>query len=283
MLSSILLLCLLSPLDEREPGSSPEPPRNARRVFLSGLDHFEGVGAKEFQSELVIFVDRELSKTSRASDEASRRDRTALLVGLGALFDSGDVLRNIPLVGKLLQGIIQSPEERAARNKICSNARIEGRHDAPKHFFLAAALATRGGPGPAAQASLLKEFEDARRYDSTPPNGTGFSYLDLAYDHAGIRFASWLLGWKAPPRLTEAPPSLTAFLPPFRDLKLPERIGWQRFQEEYRGDRTEAYLDQIHAAIDARLAEQTASESPAATPDPPGGESEERADRPGPL
>ena len=271
MLPSLLLCCVLA--SSADP--APETPRTARDVFLAGLVHFEGVGARTFEEELVRFVDGQLAQTSRESEEAARRDRTAVLVGLGALFDSGDVLKRTPVVGRLLRGVILSDEETAARDKLCSHARIARRHDAPKHFFLAAALTTRGGPGAAAQASLVKEFEDARRYDLTPPSGTGFSYLDLAYDHAGIRFASWLLGWKAPVRLGQEPLSLTGFLPNFKELKLPERIGWQRFQEEYRGERTEAYLDEIHAAIDARLAEETTAEPESSdasdeTPTPPG-------------
>jgi hypothetical protein len=159
------------------------------------------------------------------------------------------------------------PEERAARDAIAAAARLEGRHDAPKHFFLAAALTARGGPAAAAQASLQKELEDARRMDRAPPGGSGFSFIDLAYDHAGIRFANHLLGWRDPSLLERIPPAFERFLPAFRELGLPEGIGWQRYIDEYRGDRTEEWLDRIHAAIDAHLA---GPKSGATTPSSPG-------------
>lgn len=243
-----------APEDEASP-PPPAPPPTARAVFLAGLEALEGLRAPEFPDALALFVDERLAEGPGETPERARERRRALLTGLGALFDQGDTLRGIPVVGRSFDGVVETDEERRRRDILCDHARIHGRHDAPKHFFLAAALTVRGGPAAAAQASLAKEMEDARRSDLEPPQGSGFSFVDLGYDHAGIRFANWLLGWRHPERLGERPPRLERFLPAFPTLELPERIGWQRYCDEYRGERSEALLDTIHAAIDAQLSD----------------------------
>ena len=238
--------------DRAAPPEAARGPTSPRDVFVSALERFQGVGARTFEETLRTFVDEWLAREAGSTPEDTRTHRTAVLLGLGVLFDAGDTLRDTPIVGAMFAGVA-TEEEKQRRDRICSHARLHRRHDAPKHFFLAAALTTRGGPAAATQAGLLKEFEDARRFDAEPPSGSGFSFLDLAYDHAGVRFAARLLGWKSPERLAEPPLPIAAFLPDFTALSLPERIGWQRYQDEYRGEKSEAILDQIHAAIDAAV------------------------------
>ena len=279
---AVVLGILLSVGDEE--GRAAAPP-TAREVFLAGLAELEGVTAREFPARLERFVD-ERTRIVDESPDRTRLRRRALLIGLGALFDAGDAVRGTPLIGRMFEGVVRD-DEKARRDRICTHTRLHGRHDAPKHFFLAAALTARGGPAAAAQASLVKEIEDARRLDAEPPRGTGFSYLDLAYDHAGIRFANRLLGWRDPDALTARAPALDRFLPPFPDLELAEGIGWKRFREEYRGERTQAILDRIHGEIDRRLAprdpvpEGDRSEDGPETRPPRAGESESRGSESG--
>ncbi len=252
------LLCwtiLAGPVDDSTP-AIPTP----REVFLSGLAAFAGVPSAEFPVRLSTWVASQLSAGSKDDLEQARLRRRSFLTGMGALFDAGDTLSSVPIVGRTFSRIVRD-EEKNRRDAICASARMHGRHDAPRHFFIAAALTAQGGPVAAAQASLVKEIEDARRFDRDPPLGSGFSYLDLAYDHAGIRFATRLLGWRNADRLTEAVPPLALFIPPFPDLELPERIGWQQYCEEYRGQRTEEFLDRIHTAIDARLGDSKSDTS----------------------
>jgi len=234
----------------RPAAASPIP--TAREVARDGLDALREASPAEFPERLAAWVDRCLSAGAGEEPERARERRRSFLAGAAALFDAGDTLRDVPILGRAFDGSILE-EEKPLRDAICARARLHGRHDAPKHFFIAAALAARGGPAAAAQASLVKEIEDARRFDEDPSRGSGFSFLDLAYDHAGIRFAAWLLGWRGEERLGEPPPPLDAFLPDFPGLELPERIGWQRYISEYRGERTSDLVDRIHRAIDERL------------------------------
>jgi len=253
---------------QSETAPTPPPPiPTPREVAQDGLEALRDVPAGEFPARLATWVDRRLSAGAGESPERARERRRSFLAGAGALFDAGDTLRNVPLLGRAFDGIILE-EEKTLRDAICARARLHGRSDAPKHFFIAAALAARGGPAAAAQASLVKEIEDARRFDEDSRRGSGFSYLDLAYDHAGIRFAAWILGWREEERLGEAAPPVGAFLPDFAGLDLPERIGWQRYVAEYRGDRTAEIIERIHVAIDESL---RARESTPEGGEPPAG------------
>ena len=61
-----------------------------------------------------------------------------------------------------------------------------GRRDLAQHFFLSGYLAAVVGSAAAESAGIAKELADAR-------SGSGFSYVDLAADLAGIAFAERVL------------------------------------------------------------------------------------------
>jgi hypothetical protein len=236
----------------RARAAAPPPAISPRSVFLDALREFEGVPEDSFEERLSSFVEAWITRTAVTGDPAEqRRRRKALLLGLGACFDAGGDLEAAPGIGSRFRGVVRA-QERAARADLCARARLHGRRDAAQHFFVAAALTATIGPGGAAHAGLLKEIADARGRDRRPPEGTGFSFVDLAHDHAGIRFACHLLGLdRFDP---EAPrPPLPRFLPPLAHLGLPEGIGWQDFRARYRGESVEALLDRIHETLDASL------------------------------
>lgn len=62
-------------------------------------------------------------------------------------------------------------------------ARIVGRNDLPKHWSLSAALAVTLGDDVSTAMGEWKELSDSR------PNGSGFSFVDLAADRAGLAAA----------------------------------------------------------------------------------------------
>jgi len=200
-------------MDARARAAAPPPAISPRSVFLDALREFEGVPEESFEERLSSFVEAWITRTAVTGDPAEqRRRRKALLLGLGACFDAGGDLEAAPGIGSRFRGVVRA-QERAARADLCARARLHGRRDAAQHFFVAAALTATIGPGGAAHAGLLKEIADARGRDRRPPEGTGFSFVDLAHDHAGIRFACHLLGLdRFDP---EAPrPPLPRFLPP---------------------------------------------------------------------
>jgi hypothetical protein len=60
---------------------------------------------------------------------------------------------------------------------------LQGRNDLALHFALSAGYCERFGPQWTQSLGILKESMDTR------PGGTGFSFIDLAADYAGVDFA----------------------------------------------------------------------------------------------
>ncbi|MCI0650866.1 MAG: hypothetical protein L0Z55_03160 [Planctomycetes bacterium] len=244
--------------------SAPAPAPAPRAIFLEALARLEAlerVDRSRFLAELTTFIEERLRVESAvpAAREAIRARRMSLILGLAALFDGTEALERTPLISSSFRGVVQTEEERRRRRHLCGWIRIHGRHDAVAHVCLSAAVTALAGPYVAERAGRHKEIEDAQRDRATSDRWQGFSFVDLAYDYAGIRFACCLLGWGDPSLLDRAPPPLTAFLPRFADLALPEQIDWLTFRERYQGENLEdfrAIAAKIHRAIDDSLAQQ---------------------------
>jgi hypothetical protein len=236
-------------------GAFEEAPITSRDVFRQALDRLGGETRERLPGALFDFVEtfiEEGFEERSVSERAARR--RALLLGLGALFDPTDLLGKTPLVRNAMAGIVR-PEESQARSSLVARFYLAGRHDTMQHFFVSAALATVLGPFPAERLGRYKELADARRLESAG-SGCGYSFVDLAYNLAGVRYAVWLLGRNDRSRLNRRPPPLEAFLPDFTGLELPEKIRWTEFQKRFQGEHEAAFrreTDRIHAAIDASL------------------------------
>jgi hypothetical protein len=149
----------------------------------------------------------------------------AFLLGLGVALDDSPLLRNAPIVGDLLRQI-EPKSERAARLAVLGVPTMHARHDLTQHFAVSAALAVLVGPQRAEGAGIVKELADARR-------GSGFSFVDLSADLAGISFARAVDDGKIPlPRL-ETGFAVGDFVPEVGELK--EGIGWDDFVSAYGG------------------------------------------------
>lgn len=123
---------------------------------------------------------------------------------------------------------------------------LHGRRDAAEHLLIAAALSANGGSRLANAMGLAKEEEDVQ-------SGSGFSFTDIAYDHAGARLAELSLG----PRAALVQGYLAslrrdeALVPVFSDL--PEFMPEAAFVRRFGAVGSPAYLAQI-AEIERRLA-----------------------------
>ncbi len=111
--------------------------------------------------------------------------RSAFVLGLGVALDSSNALRGNPLTREFCS-VVESADERRQRRALVKGVTVRGRTDLAQHFFLSAYLTAIAGPVAAEGAGLAKELLDAK-------SGSGFSYVDLAADLAGIAFAQRLL------------------------------------------------------------------------------------------
>lgn len=69
------------------------------------------------------------------------------------------------------------------REALRSRIRVHGRGDLSQHFWVSAALTVLSGPGRALTVGIAKEMKDST------PGGSGFSFIDMLANKAGIRFA----------------------------------------------------------------------------------------------
>lgn len=126
---------------------------------------------------------------------------------------------------------------------------LRGRHDLSKHFILSAAITSMADSEIAESIGVVKEVRDAK-------NGSGFSFIDLAADHAGIRLVKEALSSKEQARkyqqiLSEIKAESDYML----DVKnLPEAIAHDQFEKNYEDIGSEAYL-KIEKIIKKRIDE----------------------------
>ena len=124
---------------------------------------------------------------------------------------------------------------------------LQGRHDLSKHLMLSAAITSVSDAQLAESIGLEKEMRDARV-------GSGFSFADLAADHAGIRLARWATASPQQARslqqrlAVEASESL--YMPQIENL--PEGIHQAQFNRDFSDTRSEVYK-QVEQIIKDRI------------------------------
>jgi len=122
---------------------------------------------------------------------------------------------------------------------------LHQRRDFAEHFVISAALTVNGGSRLANAIGLIKEEEDAGK-------GSGFSFTDLAANHAGVRLGERAVGDDAPQirsQLARAQRDID-LLPDYRDL--PEFMPQTEFDRRF-GPVGSTRYQRVIEQIDARL------------------------------
>ncbi len=126
-------------------------------------------------------------------------------------------------------------------------ATLAKRNDLSLHFIYAATIKILSDSQLSFAMSEFKELSDSLY------GGSGFSFADLAADHAGIRFAEFSSGKQSAKYLQQQATQLNNerfFFPSISDL--PEGITQQKFESQYRdveGNNYQLALDEIKQRI----------------------------------
>lgn len=127
---------------------------------------------------------------------------------------------------------------------------LHNRYDMAEHFLGSAALSLSADSALADYLGLLKELDDSRL------GGSGFSFVDLAADRTGIRFAALAAGEAAQAsRIQEYLSGVTdenVLMPDFTDL--PEFFDEETFRQSYGTPESadyQAVIEQIEARLDS--------------------------------
>jgi len=105
----------------------------------------------------------------------------SFLLGLAVACDHGEFLHQLPVLGEIAQQV-ETNEERRSRLEDLGLPTILDREDLAQHFLVSAYLTALAGPTAAHAAGVAKELKDAN-------GGSGFSFIDVAADRAGVQFA----------------------------------------------------------------------------------------------
>ena len=123
------------------------------------------------------------------------------------------------------------------------------RHDMAQHFMWSATLSALGGSQLAFMIGVEKELNDAK-------TGSGFSFIDLAADRAGIRFGEQATS--SPEQAMKIQQQMAnikhyqAFMPNVKDL--PEKLNSKAFKTQYQSVYSQKY-QAVLQEIDRRIAE----------------------------
>lgn len=255
---------------DTDPAVQPLPMPTPRAVFLRALSRIEAAQVHRLQDVLAVAITECLSEELELFAEEQRtptqrsEGRRTILIGICALFDASGVLEENPFTRPFFRDIVESEEEAARRRLVGGWVHFHHRNDSVRHFFISAALADLAGPVIAERVGRYKEIADAKRLEKNG-SGEGFSFLDLAYNHAGIRFAgsfkySASTGSSGPGPSGAAPIEplvpVSAFLPDFPELGLPTDLSWTTFREHYYGAKYNEFqkvIARVHASIDESI------------------------------
>ena len=165
-----------------------------------------------------------------------------MLLALGIFMDDTSTLRAAPGIGNFIRSV-ESEEQREMRLESIGKPTMRERTDLTKHFFVSAHLVVVGGKQATLGAGLAKEMLDSR-------GGTGFSFVDMAANRAGIVFAERVLAGDLSLVELSRRFHVDDYLPTLRGLE--EGLMTADLNKNY-GGKGQPTLDEILAQIEERV------------------------------
>lgn len=173
-----------------------------------------------------------LTAWHRSSAETAVLENRTVIIAVASYLYKNDLRRFLPL------GLVYSKEYLVFAYK---------RIDIPQHFIASALLTAVDSSLLSQQVGIDKEVGDSQK-------GSGFSFIDLLADRAGMRFGQ--LAVASPQqarRLQEAMAEIKDYPQFIPDIAgLPEHMDMATFRQEYTGVGSPAYQAMIHE-IDSRI------------------------------
>ncbi len=217
-------------------------------LLVVAQQHQAGVAVEPSQEGGSELTGDELTNlyVRQAAQEASRlrstNARRAMLLALGIFMDDTSTLRATPGIGNFIRSV-ESEEQREMRLESIGKPTMRERSDLTKHFFVSAHLVVVGGKQATLGAGLAKEIADSQ-------GGTGFSFVDMAANRAGIVFAERVLAGDLPLSDLSHRFHVDDYLPTLRGLE--EGLMTADLTKNY-GGKGQPTLDEMLAQIEERV------------------------------
>lgn len=216
-------------------GISDDLDRSARITGIHVLESVDEISrGDEGFAQLMSMAFEYAEENSEVTDPVHANK--AAILALGVILGDDRVA---DVAGRPLRGTYRKEMERL-RRKI----ELRGRGDLPRHFWVSAALTVLSDGNRSTAVGVMKELMDSN------PGGSGFSFVDLVADRAGVLFAEAATKDRASALKVQSAirSGLSAedFCPPI--IGLPEGIPRDEFQSTYGGlggERTSQIVDDI--------------------------------------
>lgn len=210
----------------------------ARPAALRVLERVDEVPGGD--AGFLRLVEETFAHSARMSPGDPVLANRAAILALGVLLGDEAVAR--------IGGRQVDPERIASMARLRDRITLRERGDLARHFWVSAALAEESDRLRSISVGIAKEMMDAQ------PGGSGFSFVDLMADEAGVRFARAASRDEAQAlamqRRIARGLAVGDLLPPIEGL--PEGIARDVFQQRY-GGLNGSGTRQVVAEIDARL------------------------------
>jgi hypothetical protein len=210
-----------------------------------------GQATRRTGDELTEFYVRRAATRARTLPKSNAANSFILAIGLG--MGDPNLLRQVSK--QEAPGYeIETSARRTVREAFMGKPTIHGRSDLAQHFFVSAYLTATVGDQAAIAAGLSKELIDARRQ-------SGFSFVDVTADKAGIAFASNILNGRLSLEMIADEFTIEMFVPSL-DAE-PEGLSAEQLAESFGGVTDERFQKQL-GAIDRRILALPPYQGPAA-------------------
>jgi hypothetical protein len=241
----ITMLNIPRPASALPPPKPPELVVATHAVVQAVVDaaRVNGRAATELKADVMTeyFISRAAAAAVKQPAAVATR---AFLLGIGVALDDEKLWRDFPMLGEFCREV-ESDYDRQNRLSVLGRATIFGRHDLALHFILSCALTVQLGPLAAEQLGIAKEIKDAH-------GESGFSFVDLSADMAGVAFATHVRDGKIPLDKLADSFNIRDYMPDIKDL--PEGISWKDFIDDY-GSLSDNRYQKIRAEIQKRILE----------------------------
>lgn len=179
-----------------------------------------------------------------AEDQPNDHRAAAFLIGIGLALDDSTILRSNPLTRRMCERV-ETDAERKERLAVLGVPTMRGRRDLCQHFVVSVALVQLVGAEAAEAAGLMKEMSDMK-------GASGFSFVDLSADYAGVAFAKEVSADAPLLAKLKTGFAVTDWLPAFDGLR--EGLPEVKFKTDFGGP-TDDRFKKVVADIRKRVAE----------------------------
>lgn len=187
--------------------------------------------------ELTNLYVKTIATTVAASRLPADEQQQALIYTIPLAMDRSAALNRFGFF-KELSKAADPQRQRQMRMNLIGQPTARQRNDSLLHFAISAALTIREGEAEARFWGYAKEAFDSL------PDGSGFSFTDIAADEAGIRFAKALIAGTISPKILAERFDIAHFMPSIEGL--PEGLRQEEFIAKYGGKDDARYSDQLN-------------------------------------